>query len=228
MKLKSNWTIFLVVTSSFVAGVIFTLLFTEYQSERENKKSEIKTLNEVIRGLSNLKEEIIVNLEDEIDAKSACEYILKNFENTVGETDSLKLSLTLAWVYTHLQPDYGPIEYLTRAPEAIISNEGLRFEILDFYRLGLPATVSESKIRQEYIEKVKMLMPKWFKSFNTNTYNYEGIEIINYEKLRVDNELLFHLKTQLIETKRYSYELKNMLNHVNKLIERSERELKNL
>lgn len=136
MKLKRNWALFLIVLSSFVSGVIIMFLFTEYQNNRDNSKSEINSLNEVIRGLRNLQEEINVNLEDEIDAKSACEYVLKNFENNDGVTDSLKLSLTLAWVYTHLQPDYGPIEYLTHNPLARISNENLRNKILDFYRLG--------------------------------------------------------------------------------------------
>lgn len=228
MKLKRNWALFLIVLSSFVSGVIIMFLFTEYQNNRDNSKSEINSLSEVIRGLRNLQEEINVNLEDEIDAKSACEYVLKNFENNDGVTDSLKLSLTLAWVYTHLQPDYGPIEYLTHNPLARISNENLRNKILDFYRLGLPATVSESKIRQEYIEKVKMLMPKWFESFNTNTYNYEAIVPIDYERLRVDNELLFHLKTQQIETTRYSYELSNMLKHIRKIKEETEAELNKL
>ena len=228
MKLKSNWRVFFVVLSSFVAGVICTFLFIEYQNSIENAKSEINTLNEVIRGLRNLEEEINVNLEDEIDAKSACQYVLKNFENNEGVTDSLKLSLTLAWVYTHLQPDYGPIDYLTHNPIARITNDNLRYKILDFYRIGLPATVSESKIRQEYIEKVKMLMPKWFESLNTNTYNYEAIVPLDYERLRIDNELLFHLKTQQIETTRYSYELSNMLKYIKEIKKEAEDELNKL
>jgi hypothetical protein len=228
MKLKRNWALFLIVLSSFVSGVIIMFLFTEYQNNRDNSKSEINSLSEVIRGLRNLQEEINVNLEDEIDAKSACEYVLKNFENNDGVTDSLKLSLTLAWVYTHLQPDYGPIEYLTHNPLARISNENLRNKILDLYRLGRPATVSASKSLQEYIEMVKMSMPKWFESFNTNTYTYEAIVPIDYERLRVDNELLFHLKTQQIETTRYSYELSNMLKHIRKIKEETEAELNKL
>ncbi|MFH4966568.1 hypothetical protein V8G61_00070 [Gaetbulibacter sp. M240] len=228
MTNKNNWSVFLIVLASFILGVVFNLIFNVERFDEDLDTAEINTLTEVMRGLKNLEDEINVNLEDEINAKAACKYVLKNFKNNEGVSDSLKLSLTLAWVYTHLQPDYGPIEYLTHNPFAKISNENLRFKILNFYRLSLPATVSESKIRQQYIEKVKMLMPKWFGSINTNTYNYEAIEPINYEKLRVDNELLFHLKTQQIETTRYSYELSNMLKHIRTIKEESEAELNKL
>lgn len=215
--LKDSWYKYLLEITVVVIGILIAFNLNSWNSQKQTRTDEIQVLKEINKGLNRLLKEVEINLEDEVDILNSCELIKENFEKNKGVTDSLKSALTLAWFYTHIQPDYGPYDYLNNYGSSVISNVNLREDILDLYGLDLRATVNESNIRGHYIEALKLQMGEWFKTLNSNSVVNVPTEPWNYNTLKNDNHFNFQLNKQLNESIRWSNELSGLTKHIEKI-----------
>jgi hypothetical protein len=215
--LKNSWYKYLIEILVVVIGILIAFNLDNWNSKRQIKTDEIQVLKEINKGLKRLQKEVEINLEDEIDIFNSCNLIKNNFENNKGVNDSLKTAFSLTWFYTHIQPDYGPYDYLNNYGSSVITNTSLRESILDLYGLDLRATVNESNIRGQYIEALKLQMGEWFKTLNSNSIVNVPTEPWDYNILRNDNHFNFQLNKQLNESIRWSNELSGLLKHIEEI-----------
>lgn len=226
--IKSSWFKYFFEIIVVVAGILIAVGIDSRIERKKAQEDEIQALKQIHKGLERIREEAIINLEDEVNVLTSCRYILDNFDKNEGLNDSLKTAFSLAWFYTYIQPDYGPYDYVNNYGASVITNSELRETILNLYGLDLRATVGESKIRGTYIENLKPMMAQWYKSLNPNTYYLESAEPWDYSKLRTDQEFHFHLKTQLNEAIRWSRELSGLKEHVEEVMQQVSDEIKRL
>ena len=171
--LRTKWAEYTVEIFVIVFGILIAFSLNTWNESRKLKQLETEALKEIRAGLMRLKGEIVFNIEDETDALTACTHILDNFTRNGGYTDSLGMSLTRAWVYTHIMVDMGSYEYVKNSGTTVITNPELRNDISMFYGVDIRATVSESEIRQSYIEGLKQMFSKWYETVMSNWYKWQ-------------------------------------------------------
>ena len=230
--LKDSWYKYLLEIAVVVLGILIAFSLENWRDSIDKQKTEINALKEISSGLKRLSHEAFINLRDEKNALAACDYILHNFEHNLGLTDSLKFALNTAWRYTYLEPDYGPYEFVKNYGASIIENDSLRKEVLQLYGQDIKATVGESRIRGEYVERVRMLMPKWYESYSNIPFTNIKQEMQSlphhYDSLKSDKSFLFHIKTQKEYCKWYSFELNGLKNFADELEQKVTEEIKKL
>ncbi|MGB5404725.1 MAG: hypothetical protein WBN13_12185 [Robiginitalea sp.] len=208
--LKKSWYSYLLEVIVVVLGILIALALDNWNEDRKLAETEVLALKEIDQGLQRLMWEVESNLEEEKTARSSGEFILRNFENRGGVTDSLQTALTKVWFYTYIQPDYGPYEYVNTYGASVIQNVTLREKILELYGLDVRATVGESNIRGRYIEDLRLQMGQWYTSWNANPYRLVPTQPRDYKKLREDPIFRYHLNSQLSESTRWIAELSGL------------------
>jgi len=206
-------------------GILLALQVNNWNESRKQKALEQNALHEIANGLMRLKEEVRFNLDDESKGFSAANTILTNFEKNQGYNRILGEALNLVWNYTYLNESDDSYEFLKTSGFDLISNNNLLKKIAKLYDVDLRATLGEARIRGDYIEQLKFLMPKWYKSIDFDFYTRNPVEILNYNALKKDKEFLFHVNTQRNYSKHYTKELKGLDGEIDKILNAIEDEL---
>ncbi len=209
-------------------GILLALQVNNWNEGRKLKVIEQNALQEVANGLLRLKEEVQINIEDENKGYEAAIHILSNFKEKSGYDKSLGEALNLVWNYTYMNESDDSYEFVKNSGLDLISNRKLRNKVAALYDVDLRATLGEAKVRGNYIEKLKLLMPKWYNSIDLGFYTRAPVEVWDYESLTENREFLFHVITQSNYSKHYIKELKGLEGAIDKVFNAINSEIERL
>jgi len=116
-----------------VVGILIALSINNWNEERKSNLTEIEVLNDLIIGLVRDKGTLDYTIKRLHWAIESCKIILKSLGENKNYNDSLAYHFARLHNYTNFYSNKGASEFLKTIGFEIISNKGLRFEIIDLY-----------------------------------------------------------------------------------------------
>ena len=220
-----------------IAGILIALQANNWNEKRQNKITEISILKSIKSGLEkdlvNIQEEDLPLLEEVI---TSSQIIIENLENDLPYNDSLAYHFIASFYTTHLVNSEGAISTLKSIGVNMITNEKIRYQIIDLYDvkfdfmdyLGIIEQNSLSAHVKNYILNSRFEQANYFDDPLTEK-EYDGAMIpLDYESLKNDSEYLYFLKSYKNLTIYYLDEFFEVENQISQVISDIEVELKTL
>lgn len=186
-----------------VIGILIALQINTWNQNRLTKLKEKEILTDFKRELSIEIQELQKVIPQYSHSKKSINNILNHLENDLPYNDSLASDFFNSTnTYDFVGFRTGVYEALKTNGLDLISNKELRNLIIDVYDNKVPWMTSWGN---RYIDQVfyaqQNIYNTRFKDFWNGDYkdpNLRGIMIpLNYDKLKIDDEFKYHLRTQL-------------------------------
>mgnify|MGYP001028428191 CR=1 FL=1 len=149
--LKSEWYKYIIEIIVVMLGILIAFNLEQWRDTRNNKKREIEVLKEFKGALSADLAEMRGNIRMHEYSILSSKIILKVIQDNLLYHDSLDACFAHTHAFTTFSGRVGPIEQLKNTNLAIVSNDGLRLEIISMYDETYPRIrLVELAIKRDY------------------------------------------------------------------------------
>ncbi|WP_297691435.1 hypothetical protein [uncultured Eudoraea sp.] len=133
---------------------------------------------------------------------SSSQTIIEHLENDLPYHDSLEFHFANTYGYTKIFPNKSAFETLKSLGVGVISNDRLRYQIIDTYDIWMIYLIEMGETNRMYKEHLEKNVfnsrfneaEQW--EYDLETKSLDGTMIpIDYEELKKDTEYLYHIKT---------------------------------
>jgi len=198
--LKENWIRHGFETLYVIVGILIAFSLNDWNEDRKARITEISLLNELITGLSVDSYTLNFNIDKHNQAIKSCEIILRSLNEVEEYHDSLAHHFAAVHYYTTFASARGAYESLKSMGFESISNESLRFTIIDLYDQWYTILQTNQKIltgdihdlkrnfHQDHFDKFLVLVP------NDPIYAGEMIPV-DFKQLKVNQQYKYHIRT---------------------------------
>lgn len=181
-------------------GILFALQVNNWNSARIARIHEVAIIQELIKSLSLDVKTIKFNISQHGKAENSCEIILKSLDGTIDFNDSLKKHFAAVHYYTTFSSARGVYESIKSRGFESISNNDLKFKIINLYDNWYGVHVKNQDILTDDILVIK-------REFNPNHFDktqffipespYYGGEMLpnNFMELRNSNQYKHNIRT---------------------------------
>lgn len=214
-------------------GILIALQVNIWNSSRIAKINEVAILQELIKSLSLDIETIKFNIIQHEKAKNSCAIILKTLDGTINFNDSLKKHFAAVHYYTDFSSARGVYESIKSRGFESISNNDLKFNIINLYDKWYGVHINNQNILTKDILVIK-------RHFNPNHFDksqffiseppFYGGEMLpnNFLDLRSNNQYKHHIKTLQSDHTQFSSINSTSIYFINNVINACEEEVKKL
>ncbi len=173
-------------------GILLALQVNNWNENRKERILEIGMLNELVVGLTSDINILNFNIEKHNQATKSCEIVLNALSGSEKFADSLAYHFAAVNYYTRFESSKGAYESLKSKGFEIISNDSLRFEIINLYDQQYKIIQENSKIEIELILELRTNFNQnyfdKFVIFNERYPHYGGEMIPNdFNQLKLNN-----------------------------------------
>lgn len=149
--LKSQWYKYIIEVIVVIVGILIAYNLEQWSETRNNKKREIEILKELKEALTADLVEMQGNILMHEYSILSSRVILKVIKDNLLYHDSLDAYFAHTHAFTTFSGRVGPIEQLKNTNLSIISNAGLRMEIISMYDEAYPRIrLVELAIKRDY------------------------------------------------------------------------------
>ncbi|WP_297798591.1 DUF6090 family protein [uncultured Eudoraea sp.] len=185
-----------------IFGIAIAVQVNNWDQKRQSKIIEISLLEDIKSGL----EKDLNTFPDDISVHnqiiSSSQTIIDHLENNLPYHDSLDFHFANTYGYTKIFPNKSAFETLKSIGVGVISNDTLRYQIIDIYDIWMIYLIEMGETNRQYMEHLEKNVfnsrfneaEQW--EYDLETKSFDGTMIpIDYEKLKKDTEYLYHIKT---------------------------------
>ena len=183
-----------------VIGILIALQVNNLNEDRKERKVEVRLLNELITGLSNDLSTLRYNIDKHSQAVKSSEIVLNALNDNQEFADSLAYHFAAVHYYTGFNSSRGAYESLKSTGFGIISNESLRYGLINYYDEWNNVLKGNSKNIREDIQHLKRNFNQdyfdKFHLFNPTPPHYQGEMIPNdFQQLKRNKAYKYHIRT---------------------------------
>jgi hypothetical protein len=187
-----------------VIGILIALQVNNLNENRKTRVDEGQILNDLIIEIEDDFASLNYGIERHSEAINSCKVLLNIFNKSIDYNDSLSFHLAAVHYYTVFISNMGAYESLKSKGLETISNEELRFEIINLYEKWHPILQRNDNILSEDILHIK-------RNFNQTHFDkFQLFEVIP-EGFRYNGEMIPNNFNQLKNNAEYKYILKSLL-----------------
>lgn len=166
--LKSEWYKYVIDVLVVIVGILIAFNLEQWRDSNNNKKTEIEVLKEFKRALSADLSEMRGNIRMHEYSILSSKIILKVIQENLPYHDSLDVCFAHTHAFTIFSGRVGPIEQLKNTNLAIVSNDGLRTDIISMYDEVYPRVRTvELTIKRDY-EQLRDFDRLYFEAYDVD------------------------------------------------------------
>ncbi|MFT7158341.1 MAG: hypothetical protein ACI8Q1_003372 [Parvicella sp.] len=161
-------------------GILLALQVNNWNEERKLQKRETKLLKEMRSDLMDQKDDLLFNIEHHQGSERSCRIIRQALLNNMPFHDSLKVHFQQAYNFTILENRQNAYTALLSEGIELINNDSLRFDITEYYELGVPYQLEIQDATVDFMKSASERHLSLFKNMNWSEplepWDYEGLK----------------------------------------------------